>query len=38
MLQREMWDLDDFSYPKEKIGNIYIGGGQQGGHPRGFLG
>ncbi|XP_031947548.1 LOW QUALITY PROTEIN: integrin alpha-3 [Corvus moneduloides] len=25
MLQREMWDLDDFSYPKEKIGNIYIG-------------
>ncbi|NWS76361.1 ITA3 protein, partial [Crotophaga sulcirostris] len=25
MLQREMWDLQDFSYPNTKKGNIYIG-------------
>ncbi|NXD72660.1 ITA3 protein, partial [Eolophus roseicapillus] len=25
MLQREMWDLHDFSYPNEKNGNTYIG-------------
>ncbi|XP_051496048.1 integrin alpha-3 [Apus apus] len=31
MLQREMWDLHDFSYPNKKKGNIYIGGGQQDG-------
>lgn len=28
MLQRETWDLHDFSYPNEKNGNTYIGGGQ----------
>ncbi|NWW51976.1 ITA3 protein, partial [Pedionomus torquatus] len=25
MLQREMWDLHDFSYPNKKNGNTYIG-------------
>ncbi|NXD17305.1 ITA3 protein, partial [Nothocercus nigrocapillus] len=25
VLQREMWDLHDFSYPNEKNGNTYIG-------------
>uniref|UniRef100_A0A8C4J5V9 Integrin subunit alpha 3 n=1 Tax=Dromaius novaehollandiae TaxID=8790 RepID=A0A8C4J5V9_DRONO len=25
MLQREMWDLHDFSYPNQKNGNTYIG-------------
>ncbi|NXX46453.1 ITA3 protein, partial [Tricholaema leucomelas] len=25
MLQREMWDLHDFSYPNNKSGNTYIG-------------
>ncbi|NXB27052.1 ITA3 protein, partial [Rhagologus leucostigma] len=25
MLQREMWDLHDFSYPNKRIGNTYIG-------------
>lgn len=34
MLQREMWDLHDFSYPNEKNGNTYIGGGRQGGGSR----
>lgn len=27
MLKRETWDLHDFSYPNEKNGNTYIGGG-----------
>lgn len=27
MLMRETWDLHDFSYPNEKNGNTYIGGG-----------
>lgn len=36
MLQREMWDLHDFSYPNEKNGNTYIGGG--GGVPSGDSG
>ncbi|NXM75512.1 ITA3 protein, partial [Serilophus lunatus] len=26
MLQREMWDLHDFSYPNKRNGNTYIGG------------
>lgn len=30
MLQRETWDLHDFSYPNEKNGNTYIGGGSAG--------
>ncbi|NXB30455.1 ITA3 protein, partial [Eulacestoma nigropectus] len=25
LLQREMWDLHDFSYPNKRIGNTYIG-------------
>ncbi|NXI78603.1 ITA3 protein, partial [Rhipidura dahli] len=25
LLQREMWDLHDFSYPNKRIGNVYIG-------------
>ncbi|NXU22450.1 ITA3 protein, partial [Thalassarche chlororhynchos] len=39
MLQREMWDLHDFSYPNKRNGNTYIGGGQQGrGLPPSSLG
>ncbi|OPJ78908.1 hypothetical protein AV530_004782 [Patagioenas fasciata monilis] len=38
MLQREMWDLHDFSYPNEKNGNTYIGGGGRGGLGGGFRG
>lgn len=30
MLMRETWDLHDFSYPNEKNGNTYIGGGPPG--------
>lgn len=30
MLQREMWDLHDFSYPNKRNGNTYIGGGAAG--------
>lgn len=37
MLQREMWDLHDFSYPNEKNGNTYIGGGGRGS-PQGIRG
>nr|XP_021136668.1 integrin alpha-3 [Columba livia] len=37
MLQREMWDLHDFSYPNEKNGNTYIGGGR-GRSPEGIRG
>ncbi|XP_064895680.1 integrin alpha-3 isoform X1 [Columba livia] len=32
MLQREMWDLHDFSYPNEKNGNTYIGYTAEVGH------
>lgn len=37
MLQREMWDLHDFSYPNKRNGNTYIGGGgsRAGGIPLG---
>ncbi|NXU83277.1 ITA3 protein, partial [Xiphorhynchus elegans] len=31
MLQREMWDLYDFSYPNKRNGNTYIGGSSRTG-------
>uniref|UniRef100_A0A8D2PVQ7 Integrin subunit alpha 3 n=1 Tax=Zosterops lateralis melanops TaxID=1220523 RepID=A0A8D2PVQ7_ZOSLA len=32
VLQREMWDLHDFSYPNKRNGNIYIGYSAQVSH------
>ncbi|NWV29875.1 ITA3 protein, partial [Origma solitaria] len=38
MLQRDNWDLHDFSYPNKRNGNTYIGGGGRARVPRGDLG